>query len=87
MEAQAFTTAMGAALNVPVCYPFEDFHRRPSSPTDQLLQDGPVLSTNVAAQMLNTAYGQLGAQAGHMLDTPSQVVPSKRWQSRNWVNV
>ena len=33
MEAQAFATAMGAALNVPVCYPFNDFpRRRPPSP-------------------------------------------------------
>jgi hypothetical protein len=88
MEAQAFASAMGTALSVPICYPFKDFPLRSApNPVDQVLQDGPALSSATATQMVNTAYGQLGRQAGLMLDTPTQLIPSKKWVSGSWVDV
>jgi hypothetical protein len=89
-EAQAFKDAMttDAGLNVPICYPFKDFPLR-TSPADQLLAGGAVLSTTstVQTEILQTAYGQLGAQAGAILDTPAQLIKSKRWESGAWSEV
>jgi hypothetical protein len=79
MQAQDSTDGMNdAGVNVPICYPFKDFALRPS-PADQLLKGSPMLSSNTAAEVPDTAFAQLGIQAGAVLDDPAQI-KSMRWE-------
>jgi hypothetical protein len=78
MEKTNFTSAMTSGLNVPICYPFKDYHLRTQPPdpvTDQLLKGGAVLSIDPNGANPNdvqqTAYYQFGNLAGHFLDSPS----------------
>ena len=88
MEKTKFTSAMTSGLNVPICYPFKDYHLRTQPPdpvTDQLLKGGAVLSIDPNGANPNdvqqTAYYQFGNLAGHFLDSPSTLQPAKTW---NW---
>jgi hypothetical protein len=83
MENQNFTSAM-SSLNVPICYPFKDYHLRTHPPdpvTDQLLNGSAALSHPNAANPQQTAYYQFGYLVGQFLDNPSTLQPAKTW---NW---
>ena len=81
MQQETFTSAItdsASGLNVPICFPFEDYPLR-VTPADTWLRGGAKLSIGDMTYAMNTAYGQLGALAARMLDDPSQLVKSKNW--------
>src|ERR1700730_5439885 len=58
IEKKSFADAM-SSLNVPICYPFTDYHLRTNPPdpvTDQLLKGSAVLSNPNGANPQQTAY-------------------------------
>jgi len=74
-------------LGVPICYPFKDYS--PVSP-DQLLSGAavlsiPITSTTTDPQVQATAYCQFGMLVAKMLDNPTVLITSQKWDSGAWV--
>jgi len=84
----AFTAALGRILPIPVCYPFEGFidaiNNQPNKPNigNSIALDQPNLNNPTNDDDPNTAYFQLGKQAGRFLDTAADV-KVVTWDGRN----
>lgn len=75
----AFTKALGNILAVPVCYPFQDYidaiNAEPNQPNlgNSVALDQPKLNNSTNDSDPNTAYYQLGKQAGRFLSGTANV--------------
>jgi len=82
----SFTSAMTdqtLGLSVPICYPFKDYLLR-NTAGDQLLNGGavlsmPITSTTTDDQVKATAYCQFGMLLALMLDDPTVLRTSQKW--------
>jgi hypothetical protein len=83
------TRALADELNIPVCYPFQEFKdAAPAASKSNSIVYGPQLSTSNSdqAEIAKTAYYQLGYKAGNVLKnrTASKPVPVLGYEK--WVN-
>jgi hypothetical protein len=92
-KAQRFSPVV-AALNVPICYPFQQLYDADTRDSSYklLLPNGAKLS-GADTSNSNYAYYQLGAKTGEVLDAqtassqpiPPQPIASVRWDGNQWV--
>jgi hypothetical protein len=87
----AFTTALGTIVPLPVCYPYKDYtdaiEAEPGKPnkTNSRALELPKLNNHAGAGDPNTAYFQLGKQAGRFVGGTANVqvvkwdAATKKW--------